>query len=574
MIDGGRGFNHDGDGGGDGVGTGDGVGRSSRSGGHVHDGADYPDPDYPDPDYPGADYPDSGDVYYEDVDDEPMPLSAVSDVTDEEVVRKRESKRQSIGLVVFAVVCALCALAVGIGLRLAESHYRDRALPGVTFAGSSVAGMTSAQLKDTVTRAAKRTGLNLSDGDSQSAKATLEDLGVTVKVAPTVRSILSAKRNSNVFLRYMPFTGESVDLTVSRDDTALSEYLTKRFVRKADRPVASTIGYDKFHKVFIVNGGLPGKAPQSTVIRDAIDDVVSDPGSFKDVTFRYERAEMPVSIETATAAAQKANSRLGLSLSVTGGGRRLDVDRATIASWVVAKGNSVKGTISLSYSRDAIREYLEKKLPSSVGRTMVNEKDIVDGSGKTVMVDVKGVDGVTVSNVDELVDSLHSAVKSGTSGSFSATTTTQPHGKSTVVVDMRIVVDLSAQTATVYKGSRVAARFLVSAGQGAAEGSTQSHVVKTAKKASVSVSSSKTGDGGASTSASSSSAAWVTYYGSSQAFLSASWSDESIKTGNPSSAPSSSFVDMYSSDAQWIYTNCPKGTRVQFTGTAPSSSVR
>ena len=511
-------------------------------------------------------------------------LASVADVTDSEVEDRREDKGQTVWLIVFFIVCGLCAVVAVAGYHMAESHYRDRALPGVTFAGASVSGKTSSELTALVKRTAASTGLRLTDSKGKTVKASLGNLGVTVNVDSTVKALLAAKRDESPFVWYLPFWRQSVGLKSSTTETTLTDYLTRRFVAKANRPKASTISYDKSVKAFVVNGGTPGTVPQTEVIKDAIDEVADDPGTFLSVSFRYETGEMPVSIEEATKVAAKANSRLSLSLKITGNGHELKVDGSTIAAWTTTTQNLKKGTIDITYDEDLIKAYLDKQLPAKIGKTLVNEKDIVDGDGKKVMVDVVGVDGVTVTNADDLAQSLHDALSSGQSATLQATTSTTKHGVTTVVVDVRIVVDLSKQTLTVYKGSTKAAQFLVSVGKSAVVStSDKSYVTKTAKSANITVSSGSASSGSSSPNGSSSSSGsskstakgtWVTYFGSSQAFLSASWSDDGIAKGNPSSSPSSPFVDMYESDAQWVYTNCPKGTRVQFTGSVPSSSVR
>ncbi|WP_314687207.1 hypothetical protein [uncultured Bifidobacterium sp.] len=524
---------------------------------------------------------------FEPVEADPLALGAIADVTDAEATARRESHRQTIGLVIFAVLAVLLAAAAIGGYAYAKSYFADKAAPGVLFAGGSVAGRTSSQLTGIVRRAVSATRFTLTDSKGRRIGATLSDLGVTVDVRKTVTSIMAAKKGEGMG-RLNPLERVSVPLKATTDDTVLADYLADGFVAKSDRPTASSVSYDSVTGKFVVDGGTTGTVAQTYAIEEALQSAIEEPGGSHAVSFRYERGEMPISIAAATKVAARANSRLG-AITLTGGDKvTYVIPSATIASWTVLKPHAGKGTIALSYDREAIGTYLDKELPSRFGKTAVAEKDVVDSSGKVVLVDTKGVDGLKVTNADDVADEVHDALTSGDKATVQVDTTTVTHGRTTTTVDMSLVVDLSTQTVMAYKGSDKVAEFLVCvSGQAAGSSSGDVYVTDhaTSAKLTTSTSSSSSGSsdgkdaGDSSTkdpasSSSTTTVQWVSYFGSSQAFLSATWNSDGIASGDPRTASSDAFVEMYSSDAQWIVENCPKGTKVSFTGAEPSKAVR
>lgn len=520
---------------------------------------------------------------FEPAEPDALPLGAIADVADADAVARRESHRQTIGLIIFAVFAVLLVI-VGVGGYFgAQSYFSGRVAPGVEFAGGSVSGRTRSELSGIVRNAVSATSITLTDSKGKKVKASLKDLGVTVNVGGTVKAILAAKSGEGI-RRLNPLERVDVPLKATTDDTVLAEYLAGRFVAKSDRPVASSVSYDSDSGKFVVDGGSTGSVAQTFAITDAIDAAIEEPGGSHAVSFRYERGGMPISIGTADKVAAEANSRIGTITLTDGDKVTWSVPAAQIASWTVLTPHEGKGTIALSYDRQAIGASLDKELPSRFGKTAVTEKDVVDSSGKVILVDTKGVDGLRVTNASDVADEVHDALTSGGSSTVRVDTAKVSHGKATVTVDVSLVVDLSKQTVTAYKGKDKAAEFLVCA-SGKATGSSSEDIYVTdhakSAKLSVTASSSSSGSSGGTGDSSSSSSGtsgttvqWVSYFGSSRAFLAATWDVDGIASGDPAASKPGAFVEMYPSDAQWIVENCPKGTKVTFTGTEPSKAVR
>ena len=84
----------------------------------------------------------------------------------------------------------------------------------MTFGGTSVAGQTADQLKNTVTAAVKNTTVNIKDGNGNNASGSLSDLGVSYNVDKTVTELLAAKHQTNGALEYInevnPFVKKNV----------------------------------------------------------------------------------------------------------------------------------------------------------------------------------------------------------------------------------------------------------------------------------------------------------------------------------------------------------------------------
>ena len=107
------------------------------------------------------------------------------------------AKKRKLPLIITGIVLAVLVVAAIAGFFTARWYFQDKAAPGVTFGGTSVAGQTADQLKNTVTAAVKNTTVNIKDGNGNNASGSLSDLGVSYNVDKTVTELLAAKHQTN-----------------------------------------------------------------------------------------------------------------------------------------------------------------------------------------------------------------------------------------------------------------------------------------------------------------------------------------------------------------------------------------
>ena len=137
-----------------------------------------------------------------------IPLYDVADGgaadTDAEMAQALRPPHKRVWLIVLLSILGVIVVAAVAGFFTARWYYQDKAAPGITFAGVSVAGQNRAQLADTVKQAVNATKITVTDQQGNTVTASLKDLGVTVNEQQTVSELVSAK-NANPFMRINPF---------------------------------------------------------------------------------------------------------------------------------------------------------------------------------------------------------------------------------------------------------------------------------------------------------------------------------------------------------------------------------
>ena len=332
------------------------------------------------PDAPGdiwktnlaADAADAADVNDDTLSGMEIPLYAISDAgngnADDEMATALRPPHKRPWLRILLIVLAVLAVAAVAGFFTARWYYQDKAAPGVMFAGASVAGQNSEQLAATVKSAVENTKITVTDSQGNAVTASLKDLGVNVNQKQTVSALIAAK-DSNPFVRINPFSKQNVKLSATADKLALSQYLTGKLIPNDSQAIASTIAYDQTSQKFTVTVGRGGQAPVTDNVVKAIDQALDTPGTTRTASITYTQTDMPISEAAATTAADQANAGLGLSITINNGdATTYKIPVATIASWTVTTADPAKGTIAVSYNKQAISDYMNGELATTSTR--------------------------------------------------------------------------------------------------------------------------------------------------------------------------------------------------------------
>lgn len=67
---------------------------------------------------------------------------------------------------------------------------------------------------------------------------------------------------------------------------------------------------------------------------------------------------------------------------------------------------------------------------------------------------------------------------------------------------------------------------------------------------------------------------WVSYFNGGISFHTALWNNVGIAQGYPAKYGSHGCINMYEQDAKWVFDNCPRGTVVEVVGEQPDGPVR
>lgn len=503
-----------------------------------------------------------------------IPLYTVADGgaadTDAEMAQALRPPHKRVWLIVLLSILGVIVVAAVAGFFTARWYYQDKAAPGITFAGVSVAGQNRAQLADTVKQAVNATKITVTDQQGNTVTASLKDLGVTVNEQQTVSELVSAK-NANSFMRINPFAKQSVKLAATTDKLALSEYLTGKLITPDQQAIASTISYDDASSKFVVNAGRGGQTPVIDTVTKAVDQAIDQPGSVHTASVSYTQTDMPISEAAAAQAADQANAGLALTVTVNNGdATTYKIPAATIASWTTTTADPAKGTIAVSYNKQAISEYMAGELGQHLNQTKTNQVDLVDASGNVIMTKTKGVNGVAIKDTATVADQVYSALSGNRSATLTVASDVTKFDTEQQKVTWKIVVDRSKQTATVYNNDQVVQTFNVCTGKtGKHETTPGNYFIYLKYKVQDMRGSNDDGSRYLTPGVK-----WISYFNGGQGFHTANWNASGIASGDPTGHGSHGCVNMNEADAKWIYDNCPEGTLVQVVGAQPTSPVR
>lgn len=503
-----------------------------------------------------------------------IPLYTVADGgaadTDAEMAQALRPPHKRVWLIVLLSILGVIVVAAVAGFFTARWYYQDKAAPGITFAGVSVAGQNRAQLADTVKQAVNATKITVTDQQGNTVTASLKDLGVTVNEQQTVSELVSAK-NANPFMRINPFAKQSVKLAATTDKLALSEYLTGKLITPDQQAIASTISYDDASSKFVVNAGRGGQTPVVDTVTKAVDQAIDQPGSVRTASVSYTQTDMPISEAAAAQAADQANAGLALTVTVNNGdATTYKIPAATIASWTTTTADPAKGTIAVSYNKQAISEYMAGELGQHLNQTKTNQVDLVDASGNVIMTKTKGVNGVAIKDTATVADQVYSALSGNRSATLTVASDVTKFDTEQQKVTWKIVVDRSKQTATVYNNDQVVQTFNVCTGKtGKHETTPGNYFIYLKYKVQDMRGSNDDGSRYLTPGVK-----WISYFNGGQGFHTANWNASGIASGDPTGHGSHGCVNMNEADAKWIYDNCPEGTLVQVVGAQPTSPVR
>ena len=534
------------------------------------------------PDVPGdiwktnlvADAADAADVNDDTLSGMEIPLYAISDAgngnADDEMATALRPPHERPWLRILLIVLAVLAVAAVAGFFTARWYYQDKAAPGVMFAGASVAGQNGEQLAATVKSAVENTKITVTDSQGNAVTASLKDLGVNVNQKQTVSALIAAK-DSNPFVRINPFSKQNVKLSATADKLALSQYLTGKLIPNDSQAIASTIAYDQTSQKFTVTVGRGGQAPVTDNVVKAIDQALDTPGTTRTASITYTQTDMPISEAAATTAADQANAGLGLSITINNGdATTYKIPAATIASWTVTTADPAKGTIAVSYNKQAISDYMNGELGNHLNQTKTNQVDLVDTSGNVIMTKTKGMNGVTIKDTATVADQVYSALSANRSATLTVASDVTKFDTEQQTVTWKIVVDRSKQTATVYNNDQVVQTFNVCTGKTGKHETTPGNYFIYLKYQVQDMRG--TNDDGSQYL--SPGVKWVSYFNGGQGFHTANWNAAGIASGDPTGHGSHGCVNMNEADAKWIYDNCPDGTLVQVVGAQPTAPVR
>ena len=470
-------------------------------------------------------------------------------------------------LLVFVILIAVAFFAL-------QWYFHDRVSPGVNFGDVSVARNLTGYKEDSVKRvvsdAVDSSSLVIKDDRGNSITADLGELGVKINQPNTVRAIMQAKHN-NLFTRIMPWIQQSISLQAKVDHSAMDSYVLTRFVRERDRAVPYSAKFDKNSESYVVEDGIPGRTIETLSVREAVKKLLAHPGKSLKVSVTSRKTQAPIKRDAAQKLVDELNKLLSKKITFNNGdGKDFTVPKTVLASWITVKADTTRRKLSYTVDTDKADEFLSQALPKELNQQKVNQEDAINKDGKFIFTTMKGSNGVEITYAKSAAEKAVEALRKGNDFKLTLPAKITKFTVEKKLVEMRIVVDKSTQTASVYKNDELVKTFPVCTGRTGADDSTPGTFFIYLRYASQDMRG-RNGDG---SSYFSPNVRWVSYYHAGEGFHTASWNYDGIATGDAANHGSHGCINMYEQDARWIYENCPRGTIVQIVGTTPDGPVR
>lgn len=484
---------------------------------------------------------------------------------------KNSAKHSALALFYSVLVVVILLIA---GFFASLWYFHDRVAPGVNFGVAEISQNISGHQRDDVEKAVKRavyqSFVKVTDDRGNTITASLDQLGVKVDTSSTVDKIMSAKR-SNIVTMLMPWVNKTINLEAHREDSDMDAYLVNKFVHKRDRAMPYTSVFDTKSSSFVVKDGVPGRSVETMPVREAVKRLIEKPGNTVSVSISSRRTDAPIKREAAQKIADTLNEVLKKKIKLdNGNGKDFTIPKEVVASWIKVKADIVHKKLSFAVDEQIADKWLSSELPKKLNEQKVDQEDAVDKDGKVIFTTIKGNDGIEIKYSNDILKKISDAVNNNADVNITVPTKVTKFSVERNLVDMRIVVDKSTQTASVYKDDELVKTFPVCTGR---TGLGESHSgtffiylhydIQDMRGTNFDGSPYLTHN-----------VRWVSYYHGGEGFHTALWNYAGIASGDPANHGSHGCINMYEQDARWIYDNCPRGTIVQVVGDTPDGPVR
>lgn len=485
--------------------------------------------------------------------------------------KKHRTNRSALALMYSLLIFVILLAAAFFALHL---YFNNRVAPGVDFGDASITrnltGYQEDSVSKTVQNAVDHSELEISDDQGNSIDADLSQLGVKIDKNATVKAIMNAKRD-NLFTRIMPWVHQTVNLKAVRDDSALDSYLLHKFIREKDCAVPYSAVFDKDSESYKVEDGIPGRTIETMSVREAVKKLIAYPGKTVKVSVTSRRTDAPIKLDAAQKLVNDLNKLLEKKITFNNGdGKDFTVPKEAIASWINIKADTTRRKLSYTIDADKADYYLSQVLPKELNQQKINQEDAIDKEGRFIFTTLKGSNGVEINYSNSVAKKAVESLRNGNDFKMAVPAKITKFTVEKKLVEMRIVVDKTTQTASVYKNDELVKTFPVCTGKRGADDSASGTFFIYLRYASQDMRG-RNGDGSPYFSPG---VRWVSYYHGGEGFHTASWNYKGIATGDAANHGSHGCINMYEQDARWIFENCPRGTIVQIVGTTPDGPVR
>jgi lipoprotein-anchoring transpeptidase ErfK/SrfK len=312
-------------------------------------------------------------------------------------------------------------MVLGTATTAYAAHFQDRALPGSTVAGRSVAGMTRAEVAAAVRERAAGTTVTVRAG-AGSRTASPADLGARVDVDATVDAVFAPNARWSAYATSLVSPRDVAAVVTT--DAATTERVVAHLVASAGpRAADARVRLSADKKSFVTVPAVPGKS----VAPESFQEVVAKAArglAPATATVRFVSTPPAVSTHEAQRVADRANALVHRTVSVSDGDEQLTAPTRVKASWVtVPSGAGRLGAPRLDAAK--IRSWVEARAAEAEVDARAGLR-YLDSTGAVRLVRTQARDGRTVSNAPAVAASVAETLSAGRSYTGSFEYTTQP----------------------------------------------------------------------------------------------------------------------------------------------------
>lgn len=375
------------------------------------------------------------------------------------------------------IVLAVIIVALAAAAALCVQHYQDRALPGVTLWGRSVAGETRQQIADDVTKLVTDTTVTVTYNDA-SEQVTLTDLGYTVDANSIAEQAFNAKRSDNFIQRYLSSATVNVAPSLGDASSADPTKIGNDFGVQSTAATDATVSLNSDGTQYEATAATVGTGLSVTDAAQQLLDAIENPSATPQyVQLQVNDVQPAITDDIAKQAVDTLNNLIANPIKITGNGgdiTTLGVDAINASYSVDPTDSTPDGSQRSGYvlfDAAKLQNYYETNIKANYQTTEQDADVIVNNDGEVIKTNVQGHPGVTVADGgDSNVGTDAAKAMAAGSGTVQINATVIP--MQTKQTKRHTVVDLSDKKLYAYENDQVIKTFNIADGAGtAADGS-------------------------------------------------------------------------------------------------------
>ncbi|WP_157847186.1 L,D-transpeptidase family protein [Pseudoscardovia suis] len=375
------------------------------------------------------------------------------------------------------IVLAVIIVALAAAAALCVQHYQDRALPGVTLWGRSVAGETQQQIADDVTKLVTDTTVTVTYNDA-SEQVTLADLGYTVDANSIAEQAFNAKRSDNFIQRYLSSATVNVAPSLGDASSADPTKIGNDFGVQSTAATDATVSLNSDGTQYEATAATVGMGLSVTDAAQQLLDAIENPSATPQyVQLQVNDVQPAITDDIAKQAVDTLNNLIANPIKITGNGgdiTTLGVDAINASYSVDPTDSTPDGSQRSGYvlfDAAKLQSYYETNIKANYQATEQDADVIVNNDGEVIKTNVQGHPGVTVADGGDSNVGTDAAKAMATgSGTVQINATVIP--MQTKQTKRHTVVDLSDKKLYAYENDQVIKTLNIADGAGtAADGS-------------------------------------------------------------------------------------------------------